>query len=121
MKDARKVKQLQTQLDTIKADVSVLKTEISNKRRELELKQKIESSLRTEINKLDIDQVPRVSEHALLRYLERVKGIDIAAAEKEILSDGVLKLVDQLGGNGQYPADGFSVVMKNYTVTTILK
>lgn len=26
----------------------------------------------------------------------------------------------QLGGNGSYPNDGFSVVMKNYTVTTVV-
>lgn len=35
----------------------------------------------------------RVSDHAVLRYLERVKGVDIEAIRREILSETVLAAI----------------------------
>jgi hypothetical protein len=48
-----------------------------------------------------------------------VQGIKTEDIEKQILSENVLKLVEQLGGSGSYPNENFNVVMKNFTVTTI--
>ena len=70
--------------------------------------------------KLENKETLKVSEHAILRYLERVKVYNIEEIEKIILSDSVKGLVEKLGGNGTYPNEGFSVVMKNHTVTTIV-
>ena len=69
--------------------------------------------------KLGNATVPRVSEHAVLRYLERVKGYNIAEVEHAILTPKVLKMIETLGGTGKFPGDGFTIVMKDYTVTTI--
>jgi len=60
----------------------------------------------------------RISDHAKYRYLERVKGVRFN--EREILTDELLELVDKLGGNGKYPVGKYQVVIKDYTVTTIL-
>jgi len=55
-----------------------------------------------------------------MRYFERVKGFNIIDIEKEILTDEVLDLVDKLGGTGGYPNKDFKVLMKNFTVTTVV-
>lgn len=120
MKEVRQYKQLQSQLNTMLADASALKIEVANKQREYNQKLQAIEKLKNEMKKLDSNEKPRVSEHAIVRYFERVKGFDIDQIEKEILSDQVLTLVDKLGGSGSYPNEGFSVVMKNNTVTTVV-
>lgn len=60
-----------------------------------------------------------ISDHAVLRYLERVKGIDIEAVKKEMLTDGLLHLINVLGGTGQYPNQHLTYVFKNYNLITV--
>ncbi len=120
MKEVRQYKQLKSQLSTMLGDADALKIEVANKQREYSQKIQAIENLKNEMAKLNNKETLKVSEHAIVRYFERVKGFDIEQVAKDILSEQVVKLVEQLGGNGQYPNDGFSVVMKNYTVTTIL-
>jgi hypothetical protein len=120
MKEVRQKKQLQTQLNNISADANALKFEIANKQREYTHKLESIKRLKEEIEKLKGGS-PKVSEHAILRFFDRVLGYDLKAIEALILSEDVLALIDKLGGSGTYPGNGFSVVMKDYTVTTIIK
>jgi hypothetical protein len=120
MKEVRQYKQLKSQLNIMLADADALKIEAANKQREYNQKLQAIDKLKFEMAKLNNSEKLKVSEHAIVRYFERVKGFDIEQVEKEILSEKVLILVDKLGGNGSYPNDGFSVVMKNYTVTTVV-
>lgn len=114
-------KELESQLAIVEGEMSAIKTNISNKNKDLSLKEKIAISLREQIAKFKNTNEPNVSEHAILRYLERVKGIDLIELKKEILSEKVLKMTKTLGGNGSYPNNDFKVVMKNNTVVTIIK
>jgi len=61
----------------------------------------------------------RVSDHAIVRYLERVKGLDIDAIRKELLPDDVRQAT--LMGNGYYPVNGtHKVRVKDGVVITVL-
>lgn len=60
-----------------------------------------------------------ISDHAMVRYLERVKGIDIEEIRKEILTENVLDLIKTLGDNGSYPNKNFKLVVRNKNVVTI--
>lgn len=120
MNEIRQIKKLQSQLNTMIADAEVLKIEVANKQREYDLKNRAIKKMKAEIQKANT-QTPKVSEHAIVRYFERVRGFNIEEIEKEILSEKVLSFIEQLGGNGEYPNEGFSVLMKNFTVTTIIK
>lgn len=121
MKDIRLYKQLQSQLNLMLADSAGLKIDIANKQKEYVQKLKAIDKLKAEMEKLNNDGSLKVSEHAIVRYFERVKGFSIEEIEKEILSDEILKMVETLGGNGTYTNNGFSVLIKNHTVTTITK
>lgn len=120
MKEVRQLKQLQTQLNNMLADSEALKIASANKQREYHQKLQAIEKLKNEMAKLNHNEKLKVSEHAIVRYFERVLAFDIEKIEREILSEQVLKLVDKLGGTGSYPNENHSVVMKNYTVTTIV-
>lgn len=120
MKEVRQYKQMQSQLNTMLNDIDYLKIEVVNKQRQYNQKLQDIEKLKNEIDKLKNSESLKVSEHAIVRYFERVKGFNIEDVEKEILSEQVIKLAEQLGGNGKYPNEGFSVVMKNFTVTTVM-
>jgi len=61
-----------------------------------------------------------VSEHALLRYLERVYKLDLLKIEAEIASSDLLSKVSKLG-NGTYSSgEGYSAKVVDGVVVTIL-
>ena len=120
IKETRILKKLQSQLSEMLGDAEAIKIEVANKQREYDHKLQAIKRLKEEILKFDEKKILRVSEHAIVRYFERVKGFNIGEIEEEILSDEVKRLVEVLGGSGSYPNKDYSVVMKNYTVTTIV-
>lgn len=120
MRDVRKVKALQSQLKNMISDSEILKIELSNKQKDYTLKLSNIKKLKQEIDKLNSSTELNVSEHAIVRYFERVKGFDIEEIKKEILTKQIISQVEVLGGTGKYPNQDFSVVMKEFTVTTIL-
>lgn len=120
MKEVRKIKGLKTQLKKMEGDAEALKVDVAIKQREYKNKLDCIKVLKQEIKKHENNDNIRVSEHAIVRYFERVLGFDISQIEEEILSKSVLELVEKLGGSGSYPNKTYQVVIKNYTVTTII-
>jgi hypothetical protein len=118
--DTRKIKQLRTQLLKTTSDADVLKIELGRKTKEYQQKLDSVKMLKAEITKASKTTTLKVSDHAIIRYFERVKGYDISEVEKEILSDKIKQMIETLGGNGTYPNDDYSIVMRDYTVTTII-
>ncbi|MEJ0012827.1 MAG: hypothetical protein WDM94_09415 [Bauldia sp.] len=66
---------------------------------------------------MTIPRTVMVSDHALLRYLERVKGVDIESARAEVIA--ITGVAAALGAPTAV-RDGHAYVIKNYTVTTVL-
>lgn len=61
-----------------------------------------------------------ISNHALLRYLERVKGVDVEAARQEIRDGLGCPPVQELG-DGKYPLTfGAKAVIRSRTIVTII-
>jgi transcriptional regulator of aromatic amino acid metabolism len=120
MIEARKLKNLQSQLNNLIGDYEALKVEVANKQREVSQKKYAIDVLKEQIFKMNNKKSIKVSEHAILRYLERISGLEIDNIEKLILNDEVLDMINKLGGNGAYPTNEFKVVLKNYVVTTII-
>lgn len=61
---------------------------------------------------------PLISDHAILRYLERVKGLDMATVCEEMLSEGRHKMIAAVP-NCKLPVGGgqFLVVVDGRIVT----
>lgn len=116
------LKQLDTQLKILEGNRIALRNQVDDIQKQLSLnKQQI-----TKINitifdlKTKVDKEIEVSEHAILRYLERVIGMDIEAIKDKICTKELKSMVEILGNNGTYPVDNFRVKMKDSTIVTIL-
>ncbi len=62
-----------------------------------------------------------VTAHALLRFLERVDGVDIEDAVGRLVPDDLENQIDVVGGNGKFPGpQGYRIVVKDGIVITII-
>jgi len=61
---------------------------------------------------------PRVSDHAVLRYIERTKGYDVEAVRREILTPEVCAALR--AGASAYTVNGVSFKAHNGTLTTVI-
>lgn len=76
------------------------------------------SQVKKEIEDLTTRQ-PVVSEHAMLRYVERVLKIDLKKIEEEILSEENKKIINQIS-SCKVPFKGnYQLIVRNRTVITI--
>ena len=121
VKQDRLVKQLHSQLSELESEIESSKLEISNMQKELSLKVRNKESIEQKINDLKIDNKDiKLSEHALVRYFERVKGYNIEEIENEIITDELKKLVETLGLNGTYPFGEYKLKVRNGIIVTLL-
>lgn len=61
---------------------------------------------------------PKISEHAVFRYLERTGRIDREAVEREIMMPGLIAASN--AGAVAYKANGVTFLLKNNTVVTVI-
>jgi chromosome segregation ATPase len=114
-----KLKGLQTQIAKLESEISLSKGDISTKQKELSIKTKSLSELKSELQRLQGNNGLIVSEHAILRYLERCKGLNISEVVDEIKNETIMDLYDKLGGSGTYPCEAFKAILKNNIIVTI--
>lgn len=117
---AAELKGLQTQLAKSLANKEILDTEVKLKQRELAtLNEKIKG-MQTRIDELTSDEKdPVVSEHAILRYLERIKGMDISAIKEEILDEKTIANIKFIKCNGKIKRNDFNLVVKDNIIVSI--
>lgn len=121
IKNSHELKQLESRRDKLTVEVEhLLKQKKELDQNYCDKKKKLEE-IHKEIKKLrTTSPEPIVSEHALLRYLERVKGIDMLAIKQEILTEKVVAAINQFGsckiGNGS----GLKYVVKDRTIISIV-
>ncbi len=122
IKSSVRLKALETQLSDAKAKKSMVLSQI-------EEKQRVCSKLKKEIRaiNLSIEQLKNknqgktiISEHCMLRYIERVLGINMQEIEQKILSESDKINIKNLGQNCTYSKDGFKVKIKDGVAVTVL-
>jgi hypothetical protein len=69
----------------------------------------------------EVDGV-KVSDHAVLRYLQHVKGVDVKTIREELLAEGRSKVIKELR-TCKVPINGsgFRLVARNGLIVTVLK
>lgn len=122
MKDDREIKQLNTKLHTLQDEEHQLKLAAKEANSKWNLKQNEIREIKAKIRALEggVSANIQLTEHAICRYLERVKGITPDDIIGEILTEDVLKIIETLGPNGKYPIKGgYRLVLKNNKIVTI--
>lgn len=113
-------KHLSTALYNMIEETEALSIRIADLQRELALKRQSIEKMKAEIKekaKGKKNQI-KVSDHAFVRYFERVHGFDLKEIEKKILTKEVYELVDKLG-DCTFSFKDFRIVIKNNAVITI--
>lgn len=81
--DAQKLKHIQSQIDKDKADIEEFQKQISVLKKNLNRSEQHLGMMFHQLNKLKNSGI-QVTEHAILRYLERKEGIDVRAIEETL-------------------------------------
>lgn len=105
-----KLNNLNKDLDKLKKESSVTNSKIVKKRRDI-------ADVVSRINTLHNGRVV-ISEHAIIRYLERVQGINIEAIKDMMLDDKTRGSINVLT-SGSFPIQGGSLIVVNNVVTTV--
>lgn len=101
--NAHELKALQGQLAKAKADEKVKKEAHIAATRELQVAHARTQSLQKQLD--NAVKEPMVTEHALLRYIERVYKVDLEELKKQILTPTLVSAIKTLG-SGKYPLEG---------------
>lgn len=117
------LKHLTVKRDKLEHELVLLRAEQSGLDQKMRAAVREQSSIDAQIRKMKESTKVKpviVSEHALLRYLERVKGVDIEQVKKEIIPEHILQRVRAMG-NGEYPVGGtHTLKVQDSTVVTVL-
>lgn len=120
MNVAHLLKGLESQLHKAESEVALCKVELLSKQKEYDTLRKNLNIIKEKISKLTSNTEIIISEHALLRYVERVLNIDIEEISNSILTDQFKTLVYTLG-DGKIPLNNdFTAIVKDNVVTTII-
>lgn len=105
----RREKELVSEIEDIKGKKKEIDKNLEIKRKKLEgVKAKIANAQESVI----------VSEHAVIRYIERVLGIDIKEIEKKIVDEETEKIIREMRPSRINKGE-FSILIKDSTVTTV--
>ena len=111
------LKQLQVLEQKYKNELTVLKEEAKRLKAEIQYKQETVKEIQREIT--FITQEPLVTEHAIVRYFERIMNHSIRDIKNIIMPKDLIEKIKILG-DGEYPVNGFRVVCRKGAVVTIL-
>lgn len=118
IKDSQKLKQLQSRKARLEIDVEMLSR---NSKEANSAYAQAKNKLMGVIQELRQHQGAdiTVSEHAVVRYLERGMNLDIDSIKAKILSEDTTTLIKNLG-NGKYPiGGGLKAVVRDNVVVTV--
>jgi predicted ribosome quality control (RQC) complex YloA/Tae2 family protein len=105
-------KKLERDLQEIRSTKYALQKEENLKQQEL-------TKINDNLNKLKRGELV-ITDHAIVRYMERVKNLPLEEVKKLLLPDSTRALIGELG-NGKFPAGGtHSVVVKDNIVLTVI-
>lgn len=119
IKSSQQLKQLQSRAAKLESEIKFLKQEMEEKQGDYHKARLQLKGIKYEIEQLkDKDIV--VSEHAMLRYLERAMGLNLDDIKQAILTEETKTYVGKLG-NGKYPiGNGLRVVVKDNVVVSVV-
>lgn len=111
------LKALQVQLSKAQADEKAKKETLAAASRDHNAARERVAALERQI--ATATQEPHVTEHALLRYIERIYGVDLEEMRRQILTPTTVTAIRTLG-SGKYPlSGGGKAVVKGMSVVSI--
>jgi hypothetical protein len=113
------LKGLQKYLQKLRVERQVLVLRLREVHQLLRSSKKQISEVERRIDHLKAKELT-VSDHAVLRFIERVEALPPGEVRSRILTPKLKEMVATLG-NGSYPVEGFSVRVQDNVVVTVIK
>lgn len=113
----RRLKELNKEEDRLNADIKSLNDRKS-------IVDKTRTRLLAEMAEMKKEHPVVVTDHAVLRYLERIAGVDVDRARRLVLPDGdrVIEAIKKLGGTGTFPVGtSHRLVAEKGRIVTVLE
>jgi hypothetical protein len=119
IKETHALKQLTVRLTKAETEHAASVADVKTaQKREAELR-RTKERLRQEVEDCKAGRGdPVVTEHAMLRYFERVLGYDLEEIRGMILNDQARAYIEQFG-TGKIPCGGFRIVVQDRVVVTV--
>ena len=118
VKSSHQLKKLQTELKSAENDVSQFAKQMACIKTDFAYAKMKVSEIKQDIKKASKNEVI-ISEHALLRYFERILGFDLEKIRQEILTPDILNLID-FAKSGKVPfQQGHHLVCRDRIIVTI--
>jgi predicted nuclease with TOPRIM domain len=118
MKNQHELKELQVRLTKLQVEIKNLEKDKSYIINEIIDKKNKLNSLRQKIKNLTIKE-PIISEHAMLRYIERIMNINLDDIANRILTKENLEII-KLTGNCKIKSEGIELIVKDSCVISVL-
>jgi len=114
-----KIKNQQVLITKVELEKGNLHSQKKALQSEISLKEKQLKNYKEELERLQLhSETLIVSEHAIIRYLQRVYKLDLEKVENEILTTEVKEKIE-IYGNGSYSLDGFGIKVVDNVVVTV--
>ena len=111
---------LKLQLFKEEAEANFILEKVKNIQRDYDKKLQAVNKLKEEIAGLAEVKIS-ISDHALIRYMERVCDIDLDAMRKTITEDEeLLRNIKKFHGEGKFMLNDYTLVVKDYNIVTLM-
>jgi chromosome segregation ATPase len=115
----QEIKSLKTQILKLEAESKTLSDEIKGKQKDFSTVTNKIKTLKTKLETIQLSSAePIVSEHAILRYLERVRGIDLEEIKKEILDDKAKEHI-KFAKSCKIKRSDHTLIVRDNTIVTV--
>lgn len=119
IKEKEELKKLQSLLTKQKSEVEMIEREKELVEERLDVAKKGLEKINKEISTIKKNSKLILSEHAMLRYIERSLKINLKDIEAEIITDN-LRTQYKVLGNGKYPiGNGCKAVIRDNVIVTV--
>lgn len=117
---SEKLKGIRAQITKTRANLTRLDADRKTVNYEISIQTDRLKQLNKELKAAE-ESKPTVSDHAVLRWMQRCMGIDIEAIREQILADGRREAIEAIG-SGKVPISGepAKLVVKSKTVVTVV-
>lgn len=121
MSKKHKKSELQARLDKLEPQVKAARENKSKACTEFSKLDHKKREIQSQIDSF-YEEEPTVSDHAIVRYFERVLDMDIEALKKSILTPDLATQMKAFGGKGKFPiGEGVKAVAVDNVIVTIQK
>lgn len=118
-KNTHKLKKLQSIKSRLEVDLQFKQEQEAKEKARIRDMQAELAKITDELNDLNPNDAV-ISEHAIIRYLERVLGIDMDLIRERMLDARTRNAINTLG-TGYYPiGDGYKLVVKSNVVVSVI-